>query len=101
MIPADKATPYQQCSMPWVFDRIEVSGSVFIGPAPGTYHRADFDRPREVIRFSLLGAWNCEFSSGPNLQVLANYCAKVTGERGFYGIASARSAGHHSYHPTL
>lgn len=90
MIRAENATPYQQCIKPWVFDHIEVSGRVFTGPAPGTYHRADFDRPREPIRFSLLGTWHCEFQSGPNLQALANYCGEVIGEGGFYGLASAR-----------
>lgn len=62
MIRAEDATPYQKCVHPWVFP----------------------------IRFSLLGTWHCEFQSGPNLSALANYCGSVTGEGGFYGLASAR-----------
>lgn len=90
MIRVEEATSYQKCIKPWVFDRIEVSGRVFTGPALGTYHRADFDRPSEPISFSLLGAWHCEFQSGPNLQALANYCGKIIGDAGFYGMVSAR-----------
>jgi hypothetical protein len=90
MIRVEEATPYQQCTRPWVFDRIEVRGNVFTGPASGAHHRADFERPTEVIRFSLLGAWHCAYQSGPDLAALADYCGDVTGRGGFYGLAGAR-----------
>lgn len=64
--------------MPWVFDRIEVVGYVPEG-----------DREREV-RFSLLGAWHCDYRSGPHLSALANYCSKITGKSGYYGLVKAR-----------
>lgn len=89
MIAVERVTDYQSCVFPWVFDRIEVKGSVFVGPAPGTYHRADFDRAREPVHFSLLGTWHCEFQSGPHLGALADYCGQIAGA-GFYGLASAR-----------
>lgn len=93
MIRVEDATPYQQCALPWVFDRIEVSGRVFTGPAQSTHLRADFERPTEEIRFSLVGAWHCDYPSGPHLVALANYCGSVTGRAGFYGLAGARRVG--------
>lgn len=90
MIRVEEASPYQKSIQPWVFDRIEISGRVFIGPAKEGRNRADFERPTEEIRFSLVGAWNCEYQSGPNLLALATYCVSITGRGGFYGMASAR-----------
>lgn len=90
MIRVEEATPYQQCSRPWVFDRIEVKGSIFTGPAAGTHLRADFERPTEEIRFTLLGAFCCDYDCGPHLAVLANYCRDLTGREGFYGLVAAR-----------
>lgn len=90
MIRVEDATAYQQCIQPWVFDRIEVRGRVFTGPAQGTHLRADFERPTEEIRFSLVGAWHCDYPSGPHLAALANYCGSVIGSAGFYGLAGAR-----------
>ena len=51
MIKAEETTDYQRCIYPHKFDRIEVTGSFFTGPAPGMYLRADFERPREPICF--------------------------------------------------
>ncbi len=90
MIRVEEATPYQQCIRPWVYDRIEVRASVFTGPAKGTHHRADFERPTEELRFSLVGTWHCEFPSGPHLGDFAAYCRGVTGRDGFYGLAGLR-----------
>ncbi|BBO86780.1 hypothetical protein DSCO28_73460 (plasmid) [Desulfosarcina ovata subsp. sediminis] len=90
MIRVEEATPYQQCTRPWVFDHIEVRGSIFTGPATGTHLLADFERPTEEVRFSLLGAYHCDYPSGPRLDALANYAANVTGRGGFYGMGSAR-----------
>lgn len=90
MIPVEQVSEYQKCIFPWVFDRIEVSGSYFTGPATGTYAMANFDRPREPVAFCLLGAFHCEFESGPNLSVLANKAAEIVGVGGFYGMKSGR-----------
>lgn len=90
MIPTDVATPYQRCTNPWIYDRIEVTGSLFTEPRKGTHLSADFERARESIRFSLLRSWHCEFASGPNQFALASYCATVTGCGGFFGMANGR-----------
>ena len=90
MIPADTATDYQRCLLPYVFDRIEVTGRTFIGPRLGTHLMADDERPSEPVAFSLLGAWRCDFPSGPNATVLANLAGEVLQAEGFYGQACAR-----------
>ena len=90
MIKAEEATDYQRCIYPHKFDRIEVTGSFFTGPAPGTYLRADFERPRESVSFSLLGAWHCQYASGPSLFALADMAGEILGIRGFYGLGTAR-----------
>lgn len=90
MIRVEEATRYQQCTMPWVFDRIEVVGREFTCPAAGTHLRADFERPTEEVRFSLIGTWDCEFPGGPNTSSLADYSGRVVGRAGFYGMAGAR-----------
>jgi len=90
MIPIDEATDYQRCIFPWVFDRIEVTGSRFTGPATGTHLRADFDRPSEPVAFSLLGAFCCDYEGGPHLAVLASLAAEIVGGGGFYGMKSGR-----------
>lgn len=90
MIAIDQATEYQRCTHPWVFDRIEVSGSRFTGPATGTHAMADFQRPSEPVAFSLLGTWCCEFPGGPHLGVLANLVGEIVGGGGFYGFKGGR-----------
>lgn len=90
MIQAEQATPYEKCTKPWLFDRIEVSGNVFTDSINPAVHVDSFSRPTRKIQFSILGAWFCSFHSGPNLQSLANYCAKITGESGFFGFVNAR-----------
>lgn len=90
MIRIDQATDYQRCTNPWTFDRIEVTGSRFTGPATGTHLRADFDRPSEPVAFSLLGTFCCEFPGGPNLTVLSSVAAEILGSGGFYGMRSGR-----------
>ncbi|MDD2462480.1 MAG: hypothetical protein PHI97_00620 [Desulfobulbus sp.] len=90
MIRSEEATPYEKCTRPWLFDRIEISGSVFTDSGDPNQNRDSFQRPTVKIRFSLLGVWFCSFQSGPNLQELANYCASISGQRGFYGFSNAR-----------
>lgn len=90
MVLTDVASPYQKCINPWQFDRIEVRADVFVGPVVGTHHRAFYERPTVRGDFCLLGAWCCEYESGPHLGNLAAYCAKLTGEDGMYGIAGLR-----------
>ena len=89
MIALEQATEYQRCTHPWVFDRIEVTGSRFTGPATGTHLRADFERPREPVAFSLLGTWCCDFQGGPHLGALANMAGEIVGA-GFYGMKGGR-----------
>lgn len=89
MRPATTATVDERLWFPYVFDRIEVTGRRFTGPAPGAYLQADFDRPSEPIAFSLLGAYHCEFPSGPNLLELADLATAIVGG-GFYGLRAAR-----------
>ena len=69
-------------------DQIEIQGSVFTGPAPGNYHRADFDRPKESINFCLLEPVKVHYyySEGVNLSAIAKIAAGIVGA-GFYGIA--------------
>ncbi len=90
MIRAEEATPYEKCTRPWLFDRIEVHGSVFADQNVPNRQKDSFQRPTKIIQFSLLGTWFCSFQSGPNLQVLANYCSMITGKSGFYGFTYAR-----------
>ena len=90
MIAIEQATEYQRCILPWVFDRIEVTGSRFTGPAPGTYLRADFERPSEPVSFCLLGTWCCDFQGGPHLGALANLAGEIVGGPGLYGMKSGR-----------
>ncbi len=90
MIPVDKASEYQRCIYPWIFDRIEVTGSRFTGPRNGRHLTADFDRPNEPVAFSLLGTFHCEFEGGPNLAVLTAVAADIVGGDGFYGMKRAR-----------
>lgn len=90
MIRTECASDYQRTIYPWVFDRIEVSARVFTGPAPGSYIRADFDRPSEPLRFSLLGSFHCEYETGPHLLELAHYCEDVTGTPGIFGFIGGR-----------
>lgn len=90
MIRLEEATAYQRCIRPWIHDRIEVAGSRFTGPATGTHLTADFDRPSEPVAFSLLGAWCCDYESGPHLGALANLAGEIVGGAGFYGMKSAR-----------
>ena len=72
-------------------DRIEIIGKVFTGPRPGNYPRADFDRPREPVRFSLIAPINCPYYiiDGLNNLVVANAAAEIVGP-GFYGANSYR-----------
>lgn len=72
-------------------DRIEVSGSVFTGPAPGRYHSADFDRPKQSIRFSLLVKLDVPYyyADGINNLAVAKLAATVAGA-GFYGVTGHR-----------
>jgi hypothetical protein len=90
MIKAEEVSDYQQCIYPYKFDRIEVAGSFFTGPAPGAYLRADFERPTEPVSFSLLGEWHCEYPGGPSLFALADMAANILGVGGFYGLGRAR-----------
>ena len=90
MIPVDQADEYQKCIHPRVYDRIEVTGKRFIGPAPGTHLLADFERPSEPVAFCLLGTFYCEYQSGPHLAVLAHRAAEIVGGGGFYGMKSGR-----------
>lgn len=89
MRPATTATAEERLWFPHLFDRIEVAGRRCTGPAPGAYLQADFDRPSEPVAFSILGAFCCEFRSGPNLRELADLAAEIVGG-GFYGLRSAR-----------
>lgn len=93
MLEAKTASDYVRCAFPHKFDRIEVKGSVFTGPAPGTYLRAILERPSVPVSFCLLGAWYCDFPSGPHLGALAAKAAEIVGADGFYGLASARRIG--------
>ncbi|MGF6440078.1 hypothetical protein [Paraburkholderia youngii] len=93
MIPVDKASDYQRCIYPWIYDRIEVTGSRFTGPATGTHLMADMDRPTESVAFCLLGTFHCEFQSGPNLLVLADMAADIIGCNGRYGMKGGRRIG--------
>ena len=90
MIPVEQADGYQQCIFPWIYDRIEVTGSRFIDPVAATDYVAGFDHPREPVAFSLLGTFHCEYESGPNLLVLAHKVAEIVGGGGFYGMKSGR-----------
>ena len=87
---AATASDYEKCTRPYRFDRIEVSASIFVGPRPGDYLRADFDRPQEKAPFSLLGEFYCEFPSGPLLGELAGLASDVCGQSGFFGFRSGR-----------
>ncbi|AQH06199.1 hypothetical protein A9R05_45245 (plasmid) [Burkholderia sp. KK1] len=93
MFDVKTASDYVRGAFPYRFDRIEVKGSIFTGPAKGTHLRADFDRPREPVSFCLLGEWYCDYPSGPHLGVLANKAADILGANGFFGLASARRTG--------
>ncbi|MBN3760920.1 hypothetical protein [Burkholderia sp. Ac-20365] len=90
MIPVELANDYQRCIFPWVYDRIEVTGSRFTGPARGTHLRADLERPSEPVSFCLLGTFHCQYQSGPNLSVLSHAAAEIVGSGGFYGMKSGR-----------
>ncbi len=85
-----RSKPTSEVHQSLVFDRIEVRGCVFIGPAKETHHNPDFERPTEEISFSLVGAWHRDYKIEPHMLALANYCSGVTGRAGFYGLASAR-----------
>jgi len=87
---ATTASETEKCYLPYRFDRIEVSASIFVGPRPGNYLRADFDRPQEKAPFSLLGEFYCEFPSGPHLGELAGLASEVCGEGGFFGFKGGR-----------
>lgn len=87
---AATASNYERATRPYLYDRIEVSAVLFTGPRPGNYLRADFDRPTERVPFSILGAFYCEFPSGPHLGELAALAHDVCGADGFFGVASAR-----------
>jgi hypothetical protein len=93
MFDAKTASDYVRCAYPYKFDRIEVKGSMFTGPATGTHLRADFERPSEPISFCLLGEWYCDFPSGPHLGELAGKAAEILGAGGFFGLGSARRIG--------
>ncbi|HDR8994505.1 TPA: hypothetical protein QDB01_000382 [Burkholderia vietnamiensis] len=90
MIRIEEATEYERCTHPWVFDRIEVTGHRFTGPAPGKHLRADFERPSEPVAFSLLGTWCCDYQSGPHLGWLEDVATQIVGGAGFYGMKSGR-----------
>lgn len=89
MIPVSQATPYIKCVMPWIYDRLEVTANLFI-ITPENMARDSFKRTTEEVSFCLLGAWHCEYQSGPNLQALAYHCTKITKRAGFYGMANKR-----------
>lgn len=88
------ASPYEKTTRHYLFDRIEVAAYVFTGPRKGTHLNADFQRPREPQHFCLLGAFYCEFPSGPHLGELSRIARNITGQDGFYGIASGRYIPH-------
>lgn len=90
MRPAATASDYERGTRPYLFDRIEVSARLFTGPRPGNYLRADFDRPTEPANFCILGAFYCDFPSGPHLWEFASIAQEICGADGFFGIASAR-----------
>jgi hypothetical protein len=90
MRPIASASDYERCTHPYVFDRVEVSANVFAAPPSGTHHLAIFQRETVPADFCILGAFHCEFPSGPNLAVLAWLAAEIMGADGFYGIRSAR-----------
>lgn len=87
---ARTASDYEKCTRPYVFDRIEVSASVFVGPRPGDYLMADFHRQQEKAPFCLLGTFYCEFPGGPHLGELASMAAEVCGQGGFFGFKRGR-----------
>lgn len=93
MIPVGEATDYQRCLYPWIYDRIEVTGSRFTGPAKGTHLMADFERPTEPVAFCLLGTFHCDYQSGPHLGVLAAMAADIVGGSGRYGMMGGRRVG--------
>lgn len=90
MRPAATASDYERVTRPYVFDRIEVAASVFTSERPGNYLAADFDRTTERVAFSVLGAYYCEFPSGPNLLELSHIAASILERDGFYGLRTAR-----------
>lgn len=74
-----------------IVDHIEVTGHVFTGPAPGNYHNAIFDRPREPISFSILQPVEVAYyhSEGINNIQISMLAAQIVGP-GFYGIRNCR-----------
>ncbi len=89
MIPTTTATEYQKCVMPWVYDRMEVTASLFL-LTPENMFRDSFKRETERVSFCLLGTWHCEYQGGPNMQALAGYCGRVLKRPGFYGLTGKR-----------
>ena len=57
---------------PYAFDRVEIAGAVSM---------------------SLLGTTWSEYPSGPNLCLLAGAAAKISGQHGYFGLASCRKLG--------
>lgn len=88
------ATPYEKVTRHYLFDRIEVSAHVFTVPRMGTHLNADFQRQREPQNFCILGAFYCDYPSGPHLGELASMARSITGQDGFFGIASGRYIRH-------
>lgn len=95
MIPIDQATDYQRCIHPWVFDRIEITGSRFTQPATTQHPMTEVGRPYEPVAFSILGTFHCDYESGPHLAVLASMARDIVGAEfgGFFGMRSGRRVG--------
>lgn len=93
MTPINTASDYEKCIRPYVFDRIEVCANVFTQPVKNNCHQAVFQTPTEPLRFSLLGAFQCDYPSGPHLGALAHTAQEICGRNGFFGTTSRRKLG--------
>ena len=89
MIPDSEKFDTQAPPEQWLFDRITVEGRAFINLPYRFTGRQEFDWPSEPVSFCLVGAYWCDYASGPNLTKLADLAGKLTGA-GFYGLKSAR-----------
>lgn len=87
MINSSNASDYQKCSMPWVFDRIEIVVYDFSNTAIGSYSK---EKPILVTRLSLIGIFHCDYASGPHLWKLAQYCEATFGSIGSFGLNGCR-----------